>query len=43
MGEAEGFDVHLSTRSINFGEVKIGSDASRMIMLNNESDLTAKF
>ena len=42
-GEASGLDIKLSADSINFGEIKLGSTTSRMLLLQNDSDLPAVF
>jgi hypothetical protein len=36
-GRAERFDVRFSTRSINFGEVKLEASSSRALTLTNNS------
>ncbi|KAL4426641.1 hypothetical protein ABPG74_018719 [Tetrahymena malaccensis] len=42
-GNAVGFDVRLSAQSINFGEVKIGNETSRLLTIQNMSDLPTSF
>ncbi|KAL4441714.1 hypothetical protein ABPG74_008711 [Tetrahymena malaccensis] len=43
IGEAEGFNIRLSEQSINFGEVKIETEASRILTIYNDSDLPTKY
>ena len=40
---ATGFEVEASTDSVNFGEVKIGTNTSRLLTLTNDSDLPVPF
>jgi hypothetical protein len=42
-GEAEGYDVSLSTKSVSFGEVSVGTTCSRLINVCNNSDVMATF
>jgi hypothetical protein len=42
-GEAIGFDIALSSYSINFGEVKIGNEVSRLLNIYNKSDLPTTY
>jgi hypothetical protein len=43
IGHAEGFNVSLSTKSIHFGEVQIGSNTNRLLNICNDSDLPTTF
>ncbi|EAR97146.2 MSP (major sperm protein) domain protein (macronuclear) [Tetrahymena thermophila SB210] len=43
IGDAEGFNIRLSDQSINFGEVKIETEASRILTIYNDSDLPTKY
>lgn len=42
-GTAVGYDVQLSANSINFGEIKIGNETSRLLTIHNNSDLPISF
>ena len=42
-GNAVGFDVNLSAKSINFGEVSIGKRNTRLLNIENHSPLPTKF
>ena len=42
-GIAVGYEVQLSSMSINFGEVKINNSSSRLLTINNESETTTKY
>lgn len=42
-GIATGFLFYFNTMSINFGEIKLGSTTNRLLTVNNDSDLPAKF
>eukprot|EP00825_Cyclidium_porcatum_P019922 TRINITY_DN22798_c0_g1_i3.p1 TRINITY_DN22798_c0_g1~~TRINITY_DN22798_c0_g1_i3.p1 ORF type:complete len:218 (-),score=41.59 TRINITY_DN22798_c0_g1_i3:59-712(-) len=42
-GQAQGYSVHLSTNSINYGEIKIGNSTSRLLLIHNDSDLPVTF
>ena len=43
VGQASGFNVNLSVKSIHFGEVQIGSNTNRLLNIVNESDLPTTF
>lgn len=43
IGEASGFNVRLSEQTINFGEVKIETETSRILTITNDSDLPTKY
>lgn len=43
LGISMQYDVYLSTTSINFGEIKIDSTTSRLLTINNESDMPTTF
>jgi hypothetical protein len=43
LGHSTGFLAKLSTSSINFGEVKIESETSRLLTIHNDSDLPFLF
>jgi hypothetical protein len=42
-GEAEGYDVALSTKSVSFGESAIGTSCSRLINVCNNNDVPCTF
>jgi hypothetical protein len=42
-GEAEGYDVALSTKSVSFGECSVGTSVSRLINVCNNNDVPATF
>lgn len=42
-GEAVGFDVELSVKSLNFGEVQIENSTNRVVNVVNNSDLPTVF
>ena len=42
-GEAIGFDVQLSTKSVHFGEVQLHSNTNRLLNIINNSDLPTQF
>lgn len=42
-GVAIGYDVHLSAKSINFGEVFFGNTTNRLVNVVNNSDLATSF
>lgn len=42
-GQAAGYDVDLSSRSLHFGEVQIETETNRILNVINESDLPTQF
>jgi hypothetical protein len=42
-GSATGYDVQLSTKSIDFGEIQLGTTTSRVLTVHNMSDLPIPF
>jgi hypothetical protein len=42
-GVGIGYDVHLSAKSMNFGEVSLGNSLNRLVNVVNNSDLEASF
>ncbi len=38
-GEAEGFNVELSSKTLHFGEVNIDTETNRILNVINNSDL----
>jgi hypothetical protein len=42
-GEAQGFDVALSTNSVHFGEVAVDNSTNRLINVQNNNDLPCTF
>lgn len=43
IGNAEGFNVSLSVKSMHFGEVQLGSNTNRLLNIINDSDLPTTF
>jgi len=43
IGQAEGFNVSLSAKSMHFGEVQLGSNTNRLLNICNDSDLPTTF
>ena len=43
IGQAAGFNVNLSVKSIHFGEVQLGQTTNRLLNIINESDLPTTF
>lgn len=43
IGTAAPYKVYLSENSINFGEIKIGNTASRLLTIHNDSELPTSF
>ena len=35
--------VYLSEKSINFGEIKIGNQATKLLTIHNDSDLATSY
>ena len=42
-GVASGVDVAFNQKSVNFGEIKLGQQTSRLLVLQNSSDIPAQF
>lgn len=42
-GVASGVDVSFNQKSINFGEIKLGQQISRLLVLQNNSDIPTQF
>ena len=42
-GSARRFNVHFSTNSINFGEIKLEHSCTKVLTITNESDLETDF
>lgn len=43
IGSSLGYDAYLNTNSINFGEIKIGEQTSRLLTIHNDSDVPIVF
>lgn len=43
LGTGVGYDVHLSAKSMNFGEVSLGNSTNRIVNVVNNSDLATSF
>ncbi|EGR30774.1 hypothetical protein IMG5_123900 [Ichthyophthirius multifiliis] len=43
IGEGEGFDVFFDVKSVNFGEIKIGNQQSKLVKLYNNSDMECRY
>jgi hypothetical protein len=42
-GVGIGYDVHLSAKSMNFGEVSLGNTTNRLVNVTNNSELPTSF
>lgn len=42
-GEAEGFNVELSSKTLHFGEVNVDTETNRILNVVNNSDLPTHF
>ncbi len=43
LGTGMTFNVFLNAMSINFGEIHLGKTTSRLLTINNDSDLSTSF
>ena len=43
LGTGMTFNVFLSDMNINFGEIRLGKTTSRLLTINNDSDLPTSF